>query len=187
MQRIDTYPKKVQRNLQIIEDAFGNMDSHMQPEMKLLVAALRSLGFCVNRAMAGYPDVKWAKSGTPSMYIAPPLKYHILQKYTSLPSDWWYEGTPGYKALRAQVRKANLEAKIELLKLIEEFYRERHSPVNVHLTFDLETGTSDFRLYCRGAKEVALPENRENYSEWLYAAQAEMQAFAEFLCTKVAD
>src|SRR5438876_8151244 len=128
MHRIDTYPKKIQRNLQIIEDAFNNLDSHMQPEMRLLVAAMRSLGFCVNRAMAGYPDVKWAKSGAPDVRIESPLVSWTLQKYASLPSDWWYEGTPGYKSLRAQVRKANLEAKIELLKLIEEFYRETHSP-----------------------------------------------------------
>lgn len=180
------YPKRVQRNLEIIENAFNTSDSAMQPEMRLLVAALRSLGFGVNRAMAGYPTEQWSKSGAPNVDIESPLMSYILQQYDPLPQDWWLADTPGFRSLRAKLRKINLEAKIELMKLIEEFYRGRSSCLDVHLDFHLGPFLGEFRLYCRWAEKAALLKHAD-YADWHQRAVAEMQDFAEFLCTKVED
>lgn len=180
------YPKRVQLNLELIEDAFYDADKGMQPEVRLLVAALRSLDFCVTRAMAGYPKLSWAQSETPWVDIASPLAKQLEQeKGASVPHTWWFTtNSPDYEQFLQQVRQANAEASSKLHELLGEFYSNHQPLASTRLTFDHDTWFGDFRLLCQGAK-TAGRLNKSEYIQWLQSAQSEMQAFAEFLCSKM--
>jgi hypothetical protein len=185
MQRIDKYPAKVQRGLQIINDSFNNDDSILDEKIKLPIAALRAVGFAAKYGSAGRPDNQ--RSQAPWIDIWSPI---ALQTYTeklaSVPDEWWMDyNNPEYKEFADKARRANLEARAKLLELLEEFYKDRYTPASTRLMFDTKTGLGEFRLQCQGAEVAGIPERVAAYPKWLRNAQAEMNVFAEFLCSKV--
>ncbi len=174
------YPQRVQEQLDRIASAVDNTDASIDSSnMRLLVAALRALGFVALHAAEA--SLRFRRDMGPWVDIESPASVAFGRRPGAAP--YLAGSLRGADITIEEVEQQNLLARARLLPLLEEFYERRQVPITTRLIVrGLAQGWS--RLMCQGAEVARLPERSADFPVWLEQAQAEMDAFAEFLCTK---
>jgi hypothetical protein len=185
-----SYPNRITEELRRLEKEGDDYGNEVHEEIKLLIAALHCLDFAAH----GYAR----HSDEPDEYalrisIEPPESLQFRLEYNKRfgargedPNNRKYiELLNEFKQEAATVQRPNHIAASRLLLLLEEFYQNRRVPITRRLIL-AGSGGGRTRLECQGSFVVKYYDDNER-DKWREDAQAEMQAFAEFLCTKVVD
>lgn len=180
-------PFKITKELEQVGTIIDGLGLPIDEEIKVLVATLRVLGFVTTSSCAGHMD-----KGTPYVEISSLVTQgfkrqsrvieviDLMQKY---PGDQAYANE--YMELTAKPKQANLEEAWRLQQLLNSFYQTRNVLVDsVLIIKSIGGGLGGYRLESNGAAFVGVIQPQERL-DWLKNAQAEMNAFAEFLISQV--
>jgi hypothetical protein len=194
---LNKYPQRIQRELVNLADEFilskktpKILERFYADEMFLLRAALICLDFeptSMGGASVGQPELRGVY-GAPYVCIGSKQARELLAKEKRL-NEWWADKDNKEKnAFVAKMRQLNLEEVARMLDLLDEFYKHHSSPSeSVHLILMQRDWLGEFQVGCQGVNVARLPQRKAEYPAWVAYAQAEIRAFAEYLCTKVVD
>jgi hypothetical protein len=185
------YPVTIEHELRRLDEEGNGFRSRVDEKTRLLVAALNCLGFIVFNSLAGNTEKlhEWG----PWVSVELPENSELGREYNMRfmaaikkgPNVYVYNEPISELVSEAMSHKPSHVAAIRLLAFLEEFYRDRQVPLVTRLVLN-SGGGGRTMIACQGDFLLKL-YSAEEQKRWLDAAQAEMQTFAEFLCTKVED
>lgn len=167
-------PEVVQAELKNIANIVDGLGMPIDDGIALLVAALRCHGFYTTASCYGHLNRK-----TTGPYVC----------IEDLESDKMLRNGPreGQPFLdnRKKVRRMNYLQRLKLYELITEFYATHQYVFSAGIMIE-DQGPGLTRLHNQMHEVIVMPEMSAEYPQWLENAQAEMNAFAAFLCKKLA-
>lgn len=176
-------PPAVADELHRLPEAYDGFGSNL----RLLVAAMRVLGFTIVRAdeatdVIGQDADLWSESGHPSIWIAPHNSYSLKEAIKAAEP-----GSPEYTDAMNKSIAVNMHEQLRLLDLLDGFY-DSHTPASFYARLIAQTNMAgETYLKSQGADaRVTLP--KEEWQRQLFEeSNAEMLAFAHYLCQKCVE
>lgn len=167
-------PDVVQKELQEIALIHDKLGKTIDEGIRLTVAALRAHGFTTSQSCEGHLD---RKTIGPWVDIESSKAQDLLKTMQDGPHSG-----PELQQNRRNLVNANELEQDRLFGLLNEFYTSHQQSYEIILTIT-EWGPGWGRLCSHAGRFMKLAAHDDNYEQWLKDAQAEMAAFAEFLCS----
>ncbi len=165
--------KSLQNQIIQLADVTDKLGMPIDEGIILPVAALRACDFNTTGSCEGHLDRP--KAGGPYITIESAEAYLYEQKMKGVTFDG-----QEFNLYREELRGKNLKVRRRLLKLIDEFYRDRASPTKIYIR-NIGPGTS--KLRCQGVEEAETLSAAER-GDWLWAAHKEFTDFANWLVSE---
>jgi hypothetical protein len=176
-------PSIVTDELNHLPEAYDGFSTNF----RLLVAAMRMLGFTIARADEAIaivgPDADLrAESGHPSIRIAPHNSYDLRESTKATKP-----GSPEYLAAMNKSIAANMREQLRLLDLLDGFY-DKHTPTSFYARLIAQTNeVGETNLKPQGADVRVILPKEEWQRQLLEESNAEMLMFAHYLCEKIIE
>lgn len=169
-------PRKVKDELKKVDKIHDRLGMTVDEEVRLLVAVLRCHNFVTTASCGGHLE---RKTTGPYIDIKSAEGLTLERKLQNSPHQ-----NEAFFKLQDALILANLRDRSRLYAFIENYYGIHSAPFRSMLTTS-QKGQGTTRLTCQMAEVMQLPERSTEYKQWLEGAQAEMQAFAKFLCSRL--
>jgi len=154
--------EEISAEVEAMTDRFGN---RVDEGIKKAVITLRANGFPTYSSCEGHLD-----------------REAVLHPYV-LVSTEEFEGWEDDENVANQMRSENLENQRRMIRLLNEFYENRKSPYDAHLTLETFGPTHGFSLFSIGA-DVMKVLNPTERREKLRLYRQEIDDFVDFLKSK---
>jgi hypothetical protein len=166
----EQYPKQITDELIKVNKLTDRLDMPVDPDIKLLVAALHCHGFETTSSCEGHLD----RGRGPYVHIETSTAMDVYEQINGL-----QPGSEDWLAIRDKAEQAGLIERDRLFKLLDEFYINRSTPYTLRLIIEsYPFGRSNLTCQAITTIQLATQKTRE---KWLHDAQQEMNDFANFL------
>jgi hypothetical protein len=166
---------RIDQELRAVESIRDEHGRPVDEKIRYVVAALRCHGFITTMSCQGHLELGFG----PWISIESPEAPRLLK----MMQDGPHSGD-GFMDNRKVLYRANAVENNRLYELLKAFYALRVPSYPILLTIR-ERGPGYGRLTCHNSELMKLEAHQEEFDQWLSDAQAEMQAFAEFLVSKL--
>ncbi len=179
MNKPEDIPEVVHEELKKLKSIAYDSGQSIDDGIKLLVAALRCHGFYTYDSCYGHLDHTGRVVG-PYVCMKDPRSDDVMRE-TPREGEAFFEN-------RSKVDCMNYLQRMDLYMLIADFYRKRRYKFSSGLVIeDLYSflDSNSTCLSCQKHEVMLMPDMIDEYSQWLKNAQAEMDAFARYLCREL--